>query len=201
MQDALAHAFKRPVGAAQMIEFNRERVLGVDVFATAPLEEQPDFDIVAFPLVEVDYGSARPEIVAAVLTRDRVHGVRAQLAAPGRLGDRVTNLRAHPHLIDAHRGMHLEGGPSGVLADGALARGRLIDIFGNHRQRLGAPCAFRLLAHRVAHGLTYIGRQVRGCPRDQLHHALKELRRHSLSINLPLERYRIDACWPGFAVE
>ena len=77
VEDALAHAVERAVGAAEMIELGRQRVLRVGVLAAAALEDQLDLDLVALPLLEVDDRRARAEVVAGVLAGDRIDGVRA----------------------------------------------------------------------------------------------------------------------------
>ena len=84
VQNALANAVERAIGAAEMRKLNRQRVLRVCVFAAAAFENQLDFDLVAFPLVEVDDRGAGTEVVAGVLAGDRVDGIGPQLAAAGR---------------------------------------------------------------------------------------------------------------------
>ena len=59
VQDALPHAFERAIGAAEMRQLHRQRVLRVRVLAAAALEDQLDLDVVALPLIEVDDGRAR----------------------------------------------------------------------------------------------------------------------------------------------
>ena len=50
---------------------------------------------------------------------------------------------AHPDLVRAHGRLDLEGRHAGVLADGALAVGRLVDVLRDDRQRLRGPRAAR----------------------------------------------------------
>ena len=45
VEDALANAFERAIGAAEMIELGRQRVLRVRVLAAAALQDQLDFDV------------------------------------------------------------------------------------------------------------------------------------------------------------
>ena len=54
VQNALAHAFERAIGAAKVIEVGRQRVLRVGILAAAALQDQPHLDLIPFPLVEVD---------------------------------------------------------------------------------------------------------------------------------------------------
>ena len=136
VQDALPDAVERAIGAAEMRQFDRQRVLRVGVLAAAALENQLDLDVVALPLIEVDDRRAGSEVVAGVLAGDRVHRIGPQLAAPRRLGDRLANLRAHPDLIRADRHVHLEGRHAGVLADRAFVVDGEVDVLGDDRQRL-----------------------------------------------------------------
>ena len=62
------------------------RILDVLVLAAAALEDQLDFDLVLFPLLEVDDGRLLAQVVAAVLAGDRIHRIGAQLAAARGLG-------------------------------------------------------------------------------------------------------------------
>src|SRR5581483_8863278 len=94
MQDALAHAFEITVRAAQMVEFARDRVLDVLVLAAASFEDQLDFDLVFFPLFEMNHGRLDAEVVAAVLAGKRIDRIRPQLAAPRGLGDGFTDRLA-----------------------------------------------------------------------------------------------------------
>ena len=83
VQDALAHAFERAVGAPEVRQLRGQRVLRVHVLAAAALENQLHLDlVVVLPLLEVDDRRARAEVVARVLAGERVDGVRPQLAAP-----------------------------------------------------------------------------------------------------------------------
>src|SRR4051794_13278897 len=81
VQDALADALEVPVGATQVVELARDRVLDILVLAAAAFEDQLDLDLVLFPLLEVDHRGLDAEIVAAVLSGERIDGVGAQLAA------------------------------------------------------------------------------------------------------------------------
>ncbi len=160
VQDALAHAFECPIGAAKMRQLGRHRILRVHVLAAAALENQLHLDVVALPLLEVDDRRARPEVVAAVLAGERIDGVRPQLAAPGRFGHRVLDLLLDPDLVHADRGLDLEGRHAGVLADRAFALGRLVDVLADDRERLRGAGAFGLLVHREPHRGANVRRQV-----------------------------------------
>ena len=64
MEDALAHAVEGAIGAAEMIELRRQRVLRVGVLAAATLEDQPHFDVRLLPLFEMHNRGAGAEVVA-----------------------------------------------------------------------------------------------------------------------------------------
>ena len=49
VEDAFAHPLERPVGAAEMIEIGRQRVLRVRVLAAAALQDQFDLDVGLLP--------------------------------------------------------------------------------------------------------------------------------------------------------
>ena len=65
VKDALAHAFERAIGAAEVRQLGGQRVLGVHVLAAAALEQQLHLDLVALPLIEMNDRRARAEVVAA----------------------------------------------------------------------------------------------------------------------------------------
>ena len=101
-------------------------------------------------------GVPGPEVVAGVLAGQRIHRVRAQLAAPGGLGDRRADLLLHHDLVGAHRRLDLEGGHAGVLADGALAFRGLVDVLRDDGQRLRGTGARLLLFHGRFHGGAHV---------------------------------------------
>jgi hypothetical protein len=136
MQNAFPDAVERPVGASEMRQFNRQRVLRIGVLAAAAFQYQLDLDRVLFPLMEVDDRRARPEIVAGVFAGDRIDRVRAQLAAARRFRDGLANLLAHPDLIRADRRLHFEGRHAGVLADRPFDVDRQVDVLRDDRQCL-----------------------------------------------------------------
>ena len=93
VQDALADAVERAIGAAEMRQLGRQRVLRVHVLAAAALQDQPDLDLVVLlPLIEVKDRRAGPEVVAGVGAGDRVDRVGPQLAASRGLGDGLADL-------------------------------------------------------------------------------------------------------------
>src|SRR5262249_35027829 len=120
MENALANALEISIGASEVRQLDRQRVLRVGVLAAAAFENEFDLDLVPFPLIEVDDRRARPKVVAAVAAGDRVDRVRPQLAAARRFGNGASNLAAHPDLVGGDRRLHLEGRHAGVLTDGAL---------------------------------------------------------------------------------
>jgi hypothetical protein len=179
VQDALAHALDRTVRAAEMRQLRRQRVLRVHVLAAAALEHELDLDlVVVLPLLEVHDGRAGTEVVARVLARQRVHRVGPQLAAPGRFRNRLADLLLHHDLVGPDRRLDLEGRHAGVLADGTLAFGGLVDVLGDDGQRLSRLGAGLFARHRHLHGGAHVRRQVRGRLDDELHHAVEELRKH-----------------------
>ncbi len=179
VQNAFADAVQRAIRAPEMRQFHGERVLRVGVLAPAALEDQFDLDLVALPLIEVDDGRARSEVVARVLAVDRVDRVGPQLPAPSRLGHRLANLLAHPDLVGADRRLHLEGRHAGVLTDRAFAIHGQIDVLRDDVQCLGRPRADRLRHQRRLHRRAHVGRQIRRGSNDQLQHALEERRQHT----------------------
>ena len=81
MQDALAHAFQVAVGAAQVIERAGHGILNVLVLAAAALEDQLDFDLILFPLLEMNDRRFFAQVVAAVFSGERIHRIGPQFAA------------------------------------------------------------------------------------------------------------------------
>ena len=178
VQDALAHALEVAVGAAEVRQFDRHRILRVAVLAAAALEQQPHLDVVAVPLLEVDDRRSGAEVVAGVLAGDGVHRVRPELAATGRLGDGVADLLGHPRLVGAGRRLDLEGRHAGVLADGAFALGGHVDVLGDDGERLGRLGAGRLRPHRGLHRGAHVGWEVRRRLDDEVEHGIEESWQH-----------------------
>src|SRR5512142_495928 len=104
-------------GAPEPVELAGQGILDVLVFAAAAFEDEPDFDVVLLPLFEVEHGRALAEVVAAVLTRQRIHGVGAQLPAPRRLRDGLAGGTLDLDLVGAGRRAYVERGHARVLAD------------------------------------------------------------------------------------
>ena len=193
VEDALAHAVEGAVGAPEVIELRGQRVLRVGVLAAASLQDQLHLDGVLLPLLEVHDRRPRAEVVARVLTRDRIDRVGPQLAAFGRFRDRGAHLLFHPDLVDADRHLDLEGRHAGVLANGPLAARRLVDVLGDDRQRLAGPGRLLFRGQRRRHGLADVGRQVGGGAGDELHDAVEEGRKHTEQYNSEVGGQRPEA--------
>src|SRR5262249_17338176 len=117
VQNALAHAVQIASGTSQMRELNRHRVLNVFVFATAALEQQFYFDfVVVIPLMKMDDRCAGSQVVAGVLTGNRIDRVWSQLAEPGSFRDSLSDLATHHNLISADWCLDFERRHPGVLA-------------------------------------------------------------------------------------
>jgi aspartate ammonia-lyase len=166
-----------------MVELRGEGVLRVGVLAATPFENQLDLDVGGVPLLEVDDGGARAEVVAGILAGDRIDGVRPELAAAGGFGDGLTNLAPQPDLIRADRRLHFERGHAGVLADRPVARRRLIDVLRDDRQGLPRARGGLLLPHGTRHRGAHVRRQIGRGFRDQLHHAVDESGKHMEQYN------------------
>ncbi len=190
VKQALAHAVQVAPRLAQVGQVRRQRVLDVLVLAPAALEEQLHLHLVVrLPLLEVDAGGPGAQVVAAVLARERVHRVGAQLPLLRGLGDGLADLAPHDKLVGADGRADLEGGPARVLADGPLVAGGHVDVGGDDLQRLGR--ARRLLGlHGARHGPPHVRRQVHRGLGDQLQHAVTE----SVHGVLPLQL--AAACGP-----
>jgi hypothetical protein len=174
VKNALLHAVERAIRAPEVRQLDRQRVLRVGVLAAAAFENELDLDVGPLPLIEVDDRRARAEVVAGVLARDRVHGIRPQLAAFCGFFHGFLNLLAHPDLIRADRDVHFERRHAGVLADGALAVGGEIDVLRDDRQRLRSARALGLGHQRMLHRRAHVGRQVGRGLDDQLQNAVEE---------------------------
>ena len=182
VQHALADSLERSIGAAEMIELRRQRVLRIRVLAAAAFEDQLDLDGRFFPLIEMDDRRARPEVVAGVHAGNRIDRVWPELASLRGFGDGLTNLLLHPDLIGAHRNLDLERRHAGVLADRPLARLGLIDVLCNHGQRLARPRPRRFGRKRQTHRRAHIGGQIGGRPGDEFDHAVEKGWKHVGSI-------------------
>ena len=168
------NAFKIAVRAAQMLELAGHGILDVLVFATPAFQDQPHLDLGLFPLLEMEDRRAGPEIIPAVLAGDGVHGVGAQLAAPGGFRNGFERLLADGDLVHADRSFDLESGHARVLADGAFVFMGHVDVLANDGQRLSRLGLGVLAAQRPRHGFPHIGGQIRGSLDDQFEHALFE---------------------------
>ena len=173
MQDALANAVQGPVGSAQVGQLAGNGVLDVLVLAASSLEDQLDLDLLlVLPLLEMDDGGAGAQVVAAVLARQRVHRVGAELAPPGGLGNSLEEVLPQRQLVGAHRGPDLEGGHPGVLADGALVLGSHVDVGGDDVEGLGSLGGGRLGLQAVGHGPPHVRRKVGGGLGDEFQNTI-----------------------------
>jgi hypothetical protein len=119
-----------------MIEGAGQGILDVFVLAPAAFEQQLDFDVILFPLLEVDDGSVCPEVVAAVFAGEGIDRIGAQFAAAGRLTNGFADCLGESELIGAHRGMHDKGGHAGVLTDWTFLLGGHVNVASDDRQSL-----------------------------------------------------------------
>ncbi len=178
VQDAFAHAFQIPVRAAQMLQLAGQRILDVLVLAAAALQDQLHLDLVLLPLLEVNHRRLFAQIVAAVFSRERIHRIRPQLAAPRGLRDGFANRALHLDLIHANRRVNHKRRHAGVLADGPGILLRHIDVGRDDPERLRGLRAgiFGFECH--SHGGAHVRRQIGGSLGDQLDQTIFQ-ERHS----------------------
>src|SRR5882672_6211535 len=72
VQDALMNSLPVAIRPPQVIQRAREEVLDILVFAAAAFQNEPHLYIVPFPLLEMDDGSSRAQVVPAVFSGKRV---------------------------------------------------------------------------------------------------------------------------------
>src|SRR6266850_7829957 len=77
VKDGLPDTVEVSIRPSEVGQFDRQRVLCVDVLASAALENELDLDFVLLPLLEMHDRHPGPEVVARVLARDRIDRVRA----------------------------------------------------------------------------------------------------------------------------
>jgi hypothetical protein len=174
VENAFPHALEVAIGASQSLQLGRHRILGIHVLAAAALQDQLHFDVVSFPLLEMNDGRAGTKVGAGVVAGNRIHRVRPQLSPPCRFGDGLADLLLHLDLIGADRRFHLEGGHARVLADRSLAVGRLINVLRDDRERLRGLGAGRFLAHRHFHRRSDVRWEIGGCLNDEREDAVEE---------------------------
>src|ERR1019366_5044236 len=167
MQDALADTLQIAVGAPQVVQIARHRVLNVLVLAAAALEDQLHLDLVLLPMLEMHHRRLFAQVVAAVLPGQRIHRIRAQFAQPRRLRHRRVDRLPDADLVHAHRRVHHERRHPRVLADRPLVFHRHIDIAEDDVKRLRGLRLRRLLLGRERHRRAHIGRKVGGCLDNQ----------------------------------
>ena len=191
VQQALADAVHRAIGASEVRQFHRQRVLHVHVLAAAALQNQLHLDRVALPLFEVQDRRAGAEVVAGVLAGQGIHGVRPQLAEARGFSYRGLDLLLHPDLVGADRRLDLESRHAGVLADGALALCRLVDVLRDDGQRLGGAGAGLFRGAGALHRGSDIGRKIGGGLDNQLQDRIEKLREHNL-VSLTPQLARVE---------
>src|SRR5688572_29738252 len=128
VQQALAHTFQRAIGAAKVLEIAGQGILRVLVLAAATLQHKLYFDVVLLPLIEVNHRRLDTQVVAAILSRDRIDRIRPQLSAPGRLGYRGPYRFLDRNLADADWRVHEKRRHTRVLADWTLIRLRHVNV-------------------------------------------------------------------------
>src|SRR6185437_5819135 len=117
-----------------------------------------------------------------------------QFAAPGRLGDRLTDGFLQRDLIDSDGRMDEESRHARVLADRAFIVGGHVDVGCDDAERLRRLRARRFGAKRASHCLPHIGRQIGRSLSDQLYKAvLKKFHRTEFYVS-PI---RTSAVSPG----
>ncbi|MNC13969.1 hypothetical protein D3C75_617320 [compost metagenome] len=135
MENALADAVQIAPGLAQSLHLAGQAVLDIFVLAAAALQDQPHINFILFPLLKMDNRRSRPQVVAAVGSRERIHGVGAQNAVPCRLGYRLADRFLHHNLVGPYRNMDNKSRHARVLADGRYIAVGHADILSNGCQR------------------------------------------------------------------
>ncbi len=174
VQDALAHALQIAVGPAQVRQLDWHRVLRVAVLAPAAFQQQLHLDGLLLPLMEVNDGRTRAEVVSGVLAGDGIDRVRAQFASPGGLGHGQADLLGHPDFVGAAGYVDFERRHARVLANRAFVLGRLIDVDTDDLECPFGPRVGRLDVPRHLHGSSHVGGQIRRRLDDELEHAVEE---------------------------
>jgi hypothetical protein len=171
MQDALAHAFQIAVGAAQMIQSAGHGILNVLVLAAAALEDQLHFDLVVFPLLEMDDRGFLAQVVAAVLAGERIHGIGTQLAEPRGFRDGFQDRFLDADLVHAHGGVNDERGHPVSWQIGPESSAGHIHVGQNDVERLRRLRAGRFVIGRDGHRGAHVRRKICGRLRDQFQQA------------------------------
>src|SRR6185503_15590755 len=81
VKNAPLHPVQRSIRSAEMREFDGYRVLGVGVLTAVALENQLHLDVAALPLLEMDDGRSRAQVIAGIAAGDGIDRVRPQFAA------------------------------------------------------------------------------------------------------------------------
>ena len=120
-----------------MIERAGHGILNVLVLAAAALEDQLDFDVIFFPLLEMNDRRFFAQIVAAVFSGQRIDGVGPQFAEPRGFRDGLLNRLLDANLVHADGRVDDERRHAGVLANGAGIVDGHVDVGQNNVERLG----------------------------------------------------------------
>ena len=175
VQEALADTVEVAPCPAEVRHLHRQRVLDVLVLAAAALEEQPHFDLVLLPLLEVDRRAAGAEVVAAVGAGERVHRVLAQLAALGRLRDRLLNQPLEDDLIRRRPAWRPRRSAIPVSWQIGPTFSHAISMFVAITPSACAERSPRLRLDRPRHCPPHVRWQIRRGLRDQFQYTLAEL--------------------------
>ena len=112
-------------------------------------------------LMEVDDRGPRPEVVAAVLTGERIDRIRPQLAGLCSAGDLCPDLIFQCDLIESDGRMHDERRHPRVLTDGPFAAAGHVDIDGDGLKRERSPRQRSFTFEGAGHQTPHIRRQIR----------------------------------------
>lgn len=126
--------------------FVGQRILGADVFAAAALEDEAHLGAVAAGLFEMEGGRAGAEVGAVVLSRERIHGVLAEISLAGGGKDGGARVALKGDLIEAARDADEKENRSGVLADGLRFVFCECDVAADDLERLFGDGVFRFCA-------------------------------------------------------
>ena len=124
----------------------RQRILDADVFATAAFEDESDFELGFFPLVEVDDGGADAEVGAGVFSGDGVDGVLAEVADFCGFADGVFGGGNEITFVERRWSFDEKKYGSSVLANGLDFFLRHFDVALDHFHGFGADGSFVFLA-------------------------------------------------------
>jgi hypothetical protein len=185
VQDALAHALQIAVGAAHVIERAGHGILDVLVLAAAALEDQFYFNVVFFPLLEMNDRRFFAQIVAAVFASERIDGVGPQFTQPRGFRDGFLNRFLDSNLVHAHRSVNDERGHSRVLANRPGIVDGHVDVGQNNVEGLGRLRVRRFVFRRDRHCRAHVRRKIGGRLGNQFEQAAGKEFHFTTSPNLP----------------